>query len=165
MASIRPAVVASRPNCAQTVGHDLIYNLFAAPVFTSLLPVFLSSSSRVYPFLSRPKARFDPGKMAQAFVDGYPPTSEGALRSLSLRTAKTAIKMEKSPQSLIAVSVPVGPPLRKPKTKPKSSNEWATMQLDIYQLYMLQDLSLPDVMKIMEEEKSFVQSYVYSSYP
>ena len=56
-------------------------------------------------------------------------------------------------------------PLRKAKTKPKSSNEWAAMRIDIYQLYMLQDLSLPDVMKIMGDEKSFVQSYVYSLSP
>ena len=49
---------------------------------------------------------------------------------------------------------------RKPKRTTKSTEEWDAMKMVIHDLYLIQDLSLPEVIKIMENENSFSQSYV-----
>lgn len=49
---------------------------------------------------------------------------------------------------------------RKAKTTTKSAEEWDAMKMVIHDLYIIQDLSLPEVIKIMENENSFSQSYV-----
>lgn len=67
--------------------------------------------------------------------------------------------LENRAQSAILTPALVVPASRKPKTQSKSAAEWEASKVDIYQLYVLQDRSLPDVIEIMEEEKSFSQSY------
>ena len=49
---------------------------------------------------------------------------------------------------------------RKAKTSTKSTEEWDAKRMAIHDLYIIHDLPLPEVIKIMENKNSFSQSYV-----
>ena len=59
-------------------------------------------------------------------------------------------------------TISLGKVARKAKTSTKSAEEWDAKKMVIHDLYIIQDLSLPEVIKIMENENSFSQSYVVS---
>lgn len=52
--------------------------------------------------------------------------------------------------------------VRRKKTSSISAEEWEAKKTEIHQLYLTRDLPLPEVMKIMEQQNSFVQSCVHS---
>ncbi|KAL8787109.1 MAG: hypothetical protein Q9195_007937 [Heterodermia aff. obscurata] len=62
-------------------------------------------------------------------------------------------------QGLGPSTIPLGKVARKAKTSTKSAEEWDAKKMVIHYLYIIQDLSLPEVIKIMENENSFSQSY------
>lgn len=52
------------------------------------------------------------------------------------------------------------PPTRKPKTRTKTSDEWAEQADKIRELYEAQNLPLEAVMRTLEEQSGFQASYV-----
>ena len=44
------------------------------------------------------------------------------------------------------------------KTSTISTEEWETRKADIHELYVNRNLPLPEVMKIMKQDRSFIQS-------
>ena len=56
----------------------------------------------------------------------------------------------------------LGKVARKAKTSTKSAEECNAKKNTIHNLYVVHDLSLPEIMKIMENKNSFSQSYVVS---
>ena len=59
-------------------------------------------------------------------------------------------------------AISLGKVARKAKTGKKSAEQWDTKKMVIHDLYIIHDLSLSEIMKIMENEHSFSQSYVVS---
>ena len=56
--------------------------------------------------------------------------------------------------------ISLGKVVRKAKNSTKSAEEWDVNRMLIHDLYMIHDLSLLEVIKIMENEHSFSQSCV-----
>lgn len=72
--------------------------------------------------------------------------------------SRSHIRLDDGAKSATSMATLISQPSRKPKTKPKSADEWEARKVKIYQLYMLQDFSLPDVMQTVEREEKFIQS-------
>ena len=72
--------------------------------------------------------------------------------------SQSHISSDNGAKPATSMATPVSQQSRKPKTKSKSSDDWEARKVKVHQLYMLQDLSLPEVMQMMEREELFVQS-------
>jgi len=56
-------------------------------------------------------------------------------------------------------------PLQTAPCRPKTNRDWDEQRLNIERLYVIEDMTLPEVMKAMEESYGFKATYVHRLVP